>query len=654
MDEENEWKKIFCSQCGAKIKTVTTARYCSSCGKEITTASSPVSLSNLASTPTAPAPRVRSFSEFKKAKGTQWKTLVTKKKSDKDADGKDVQINIGLIEWSDMAMKLKVKRGKKMMLAVSNTAPYFEIKEKALAKWSAFHSDVFEDTEEYILLLSNFEKAQFLPGAKAEFFTLKRYKEELGRDYNKITLFLCKQRDHNEYLHIESDSGDELSDPAPKMQKFENYFHQDDQQQEVFASISSNFGQPLNPINISDYGDMWLNNAAGSSAAISSTAAINDVATEDQGTQDMIAGVNIKNSTNIIAPKATNTLEEVIKGFENEVKSNSGHFFLVIRRSSPLSRVLSMWKREAAKVSPAKLLRVKFLGENGIDTGALSKEFLATTISQIGSKMFPNGAPIDSMSNVANGLFQACGEIVAVSLAQGGPAPVFLDENAYALMLSEGIADAGIDKFLSEFDNRMFSTIRENVEQHEDLIIDHGYTGIIEDKKKDEIIATKVSVINRRSLYLKEFSRGLSLFGIYDALRDHPDLLKKLFVLQRDADKVDSMYLASVLSPVFSSQDPDKLHKEEIVLDNLQDCIFNFEDNLVSGYSEPLAYKDEDPHAQTESEEKFHNAKLTPAGVLGWLTGQQHKPLNGESLQITVRFDHDCMERNPQHRVVSQ
>eukprot|EP00794_Sanderia_malayensis_P016405 gene16405-18042_t len=567
MDKENEWKKIFCTQCGAKIKTVTTARYCSSCGKEITTASSPVSLSNLASTPTAPAPRVRSFSELKKAKGTQWKTLLTKKKSDKDADGKDVQINIGLIEWSDMAMKLKVKRGEKMMLAVSNTAPYFEIKKKALAKWSAFHSDVFEDTEEYILLLSNFEKAQFLPGAKAEFFTLKRYKEELGRDYNKITLFLCKQRDHNEYLHIESDSGDELSDPAPKKQKFENYFHQDDQQQEVFASILSNFGQPINPINISDYGDMWLNNAARSSAAISSTAAINYVATEGQGTEDMIAGVNIQNSTNIIVPKATNTLEEVIKGFENEVKSNSGHFFLVIRRSSPLSRVLSMWKREAAK---------------------------------------------------------ACGEIVAVLLAQGGPAPVFLDENAYALMLSEGIADAGIDKFLSEFDNRMFSTIRENVEQHGDLIIDHGYTGIIEDKKQDEIIAT---------------------------IKDHPDLLKKLFVLQRDADKVDSMYLASVLSPVFSSQDPAKLHKEEIVLDNLQDCIFNFEDNLVSGYSEPLAYKDEDPDAQTESEEKFHNAKLTPAGVLGWLTGQQQKPLNGESLQITVRFDHDCMERNPQHRV---
>lgn len=403
--------------------------------------------------------------------------------------------------------------------------------------------------------------------------------------------------------------------------------------------------QPINPIDITDYEDMWLNNIASTSTTA------NGIATADQGIHDMNAGVNIENS--VTPPEANETLQELIKGFESKVMINSGHFFLVIRRSSPLSRVLSLWKREAAKVSPAKLLRAKFLGESGIDTGALAKELLTATIPQIGSNMFPNGVPIDSMLNVANGFFQTCGEMVAVSLAQGGPAPVFLSENAYALMLSGDITEAGIDDFLTEFDKRMLSSVEENVKQHEDLILDHGYTGVIEDKKKDEIIATvKVSVINRRSLYLKEFCRGLSLFGIYDAVQNHPKLLKELFVLQGGDGQVDAMYLASVLTPVFSSQDSEKVHKEEIILDHLQDCILNFEDNPISGYSEALAYKDED-HSTTlgEEEETFHNAKVTPAGILGWLTGQQHKPLNGESLHVTVRFDHDCMERNPQHRI---
>ena len=528
------------------------------------------------------------------------------------------------------------------MLTVSNTAPYYIIKEKAIAKWGAFHSDVFESSEQYILLLSNCDEAQFVPGGKAEFFSLKRYKEELGRDYNKITLFLCKKKDHDESLHIENGSGDDSPmEPAPKKTKFEDYFQQYDQQQEVLASIPHDFAQPINPFDMVDHEDIWLNNIASTSTAM------NDVDTAVQ------RGPNVKIDDGRTALVPTETPQELIKGFESKVILDSGHFFSVIRRNCPLSRVLSMWKREAAKVSPTKLLRVKFLGESGIDTGALANEFLTAAIPKMGSSMFPNGLPIDSMLNVANGSFKICGEIVAVSLAQGGPAPVFLTDNTYALMLSRDDVEARIDKFLTEFDLKMLSSMEENITQYEELILDNGYTGVVEDAKKDEIIATvKVSVINRRSLYLKEFCRGLSLFGIYDAMRNHPDLFKKLFVLPNGDDHIDAMYLASVLTPIFSSQDSEKVRKEEIILDNLQDCILNFEDNPISGYSEALAYKDEDHSATSdEGEEEFHNAKLTPAGVLGWLTGQQHKPLNGETLHVTVRFDHDCMERNPQHKV---
>ena len=46
-----------------------------------------------------------------------------------------------------------------------------------------------------MLLFEDGKEALFLPGSKKQFFTLKQYKEELGRDYNKITLYLCTKTD---------------------------------------------------------------------------------------------------------------------------------------------------------------------------------------------------------------------------------------------------------------------------------------------------------------------------------------------------------------------------------------------------------------------------------------------------------------------------
>ena len=58
------------------------------------------------------------------------------------------------------------------------------------------------------------------------------------------------------------------------------------------------------------------------------------------------------------------------------------------------------------------------------------------TIPEIGRKFFPSGSPVDSTSNIGNGILVACGEIVATSLSQGGPAPKFLDESVYMLMVN--------------------------------------------------------------------------------------------------------------------------------------------------------------------------------------------------------------------------
>ena len=50
-----------------------------------------------------------------------------------------------------------------------------------------------------------------------------------------------------------------------------------------------------------------------------------------------------------------------------------------------------LWQRGRKKKPVEYKLSIKYLGEEGTDTGALSREFLANVISDIAKIVFPNG-----------------------------------------------------------------------------------------------------------------------------------------------------------------------------------------------------------------------------------------------------------------------
>lgn len=163
----------------------------------------------------------------------------------------------------------------------------------------------------------------------------------------------------------------------------------------------------------------------------------------------------------------------------------SSHLFIVIRRGAPLDRTLSIWSREVKKYTgnTKKIVRVHFSGEQGIDFGAMAKEFFTITLPNIGSVIFPNGQPVDSTFHVHNGNFKACGELVAASIAQGGPAPCFLEESVYGLMADPNVPLQQLDteKHLTTSDRELLNAIKDDIMAHTDTIIEHGYTGTIDD-----------------------------------------------------------------------------------------------------------------------------------------------------------------------------
>ena len=260
--------------------------------------------------------------------------------------------------------------------------------------------------------MENFQEAQFLPGGNAEFFSLKRYKEELGKDYNKITLYLCKRSDFNESMGCDDSdgSGELCAAPFSKRQKIDDYTQErmqqdNDLQRELELPLTSPFAPTI-------YDTTWID-------SIPTQLAPSVSATCDSG-QSNESGP----STSAKSKEESVDLESLVKSFEAKVTKGTAQFFIVVRRNATLSRAISLWQRESAKVSPENILRVKFLRENGIDTGALAKEFLTAIIFQMEKTVFPLGVPIDSMLNVANGFLKTCGEIAAVSISQGGPPPL--------------------------------------------------------------------------------------------------------------------------------------------------------------------------------------------------------------------------------------
>ena len=97
-----------------------------------------------------------------------------------------------------------------------------------------------------------------------------------------------------------------------------------------------------------------------------------------------------------ITDSTLDTDKNCIHELSKRVETTS-QFFIVTRKGSTLSRCLNLWQRESKRTKADKtLLRVHFTGEDGRDSGAMAKDFLAKLITQMAKLIFSAGSPVDS------------------------------------------------------------------------------------------------------------------------------------------------------------------------------------------------------------------------------------------------------------------
>lgn len=249
-------------------------------------------------------------------------------------------------------------------------------------------------------------------------------------------------------------------------------------------------------------------------------------------------------------------------------------------------------------------------------------------------------------SDLDNGLFRTAGEIFAVSLAQGGPAPCFLKEWCYFYLTS---GEIDVHRFCKDdVDDMEYSLLISKVEEATDLselmdeIISCGYTGACDTDHKDAIIrAIVLHATFRVAPMLGELRKGLKLYGLLDILKEHPNLCKSLFVPGEDCT-VDADYVLSHVAPEMSVRGTSRATIETKIINYFQDFLQEMECGDVDGTEDT---------AEVETEPSY----LTVPRVMQWITGQGHKPLllsEQNEFHNVLKFDHECEERMPQHTML--
>ena len=195
--------------------------------------------------------QVKSFEEYKKDKGAQWKSRVSKSNSTVKKKEDDVVINISLMEYSDKEQVLKPKRGKKLPLRVLPSVDYVTLLQQAKEKWRNFNSNIYDEYQVYHLLYEDGSHAIWVPGTdRKEKFTLKRYKEEIGKDYKRITMFICTDREFKlaEEISDEESCGGESPGKPKKYRKFDIHpgfdHYSDDSELMAFSMPSTSTPAP--------------------------------------------------------------------------------------------------------------------------------------------------------------------------------------------------------------------------------------------------------------------------------------------------------------------------------------------------------------------------------------------------------------------------
>lgn len=191
---------MFCANCGAVLKHC--SKFCHVCGQKV---ENDVVSGNETDKGGTKCLSFKSYAAKKsEERSTHFRSSGSKKKGQKRKEEDPFAlINVGVMRFISPDVTIPI-RGKTLPLKVKKDSSYSEVFADALVKREA-HDKAFDPKTSWKLVYPDGQLALTLPGQPEDEFTLRKYKEDLGKPYNRITLYLCPE----EPQQLDSETEDE-------------------------------------------------------------------------------------------------------------------------------------------------------------------------------------------------------------------------------------------------------------------------------------------------------------------------------------------------------------------------------------------------------------------------------------------------------------
>eukprot|EP00794_Sanderia_malayensis_P013170 gene13169-14520_t len=631
---------MFCSRCGQESRVGD--NFCSKCGHNILQSGK--------------AKQTLTFNDFKiqKEQDRSSRFEPNKRKFMANADTKQkkkkdqqVTINIGVMKLSD-DRNLRRCRGKTLPIQVSVTAEKEQILELGLKKHSNHDKTIIAELK-HVLLFPDGKLVDKVPGTNSE-FVLNKYRNELGKNYNRLCLFIATEADFtiSEAPRFEDFLDEEPLQENNQLNAFVDY---DDDADLLIPSLLPSLQSCSYPG--TSAGDLAICETSHNTVCPTSFDPKNEKMVEcptcfkffpikdianhaDICCEDWIGDVQVEGSENTDPTASTDFNDDIEHGREEcELKSIMGRLLTSLpeKRVRLNIRRKYLWQdfkdiRSRGKIAPGDNIKIVFIGEPAIDDGGPKREFFADMMEIMKRKLFCNGKPVISTMAISNEEFIMAGQLMAMSIVQGGPAPSFMHMSLYHYMANLPLEiesnDENEPKY-TEIALKISDATNEEqlhniilTEEVLDILQDIGYTGIPsrETLKTAKNIVQSICIKSQLSAFLPQMLQlmeGLKCHGILSSLREFPTTWKPVFTECNNNVGLNGDEFLDEIVALFSSKQVEK-EKELYVYKLFCDFILTLD----------------------------NDGNLTTKDLVKWWTGSGTVPVLGFPKKFSVAFVHGC------------
>ncbi|XP_028314675.1 G2/M phase-specific E3 ubiquitin-protein ligase-like [Gouania willdenowi] len=536
---------MYCPFCGFSLQHETP--FCSSCGKNIKFL---LNVDQPGTSKESPGENaLASFLNFRSLKKKEWKLCYQKKKE--PLKDNPVKISVGLMRMKDG--RLKPVRGMVLPLIVrpgSNADQLLKAAEQKMKDLT--------DGGPYLLLYPDGTKISCIPGTETP-FSLKHYKEAVGKAYQRITLYICTTED---YSTNSQQSNSDSSDSEILLTDSE-----DD---------SGTSGVTVETTCYSKYTTLY--------API-----IVDNEKEDSDSD----ASSHETSLDAQMEQKQQSVAQIIQNLALQIDCHAVSRFNICR-SDIWDGAVRGFKRRT--FSEMKDILVKFSDdagrfEAGIDTGGPKKEFLSLLMNTLHHRPIFDG-PAKSRYLVYNSTamredeYSLAGKMIAVSIVHGGPGPNFLSKDLVSHISGKPSFNSSVDDITDE---EIWTALQEiqnaaSLETLQDLIVKNrsmlqtaGCFKHVKSVKEKTLIVKEYLrwyILDRNHSAIQRFKDGLASLQFLTALQQHPAILSP--VLCHSDWKLSATEIEDLFRPELSPNGSNKRIQENKIIsfwrDYLLDC----------------------------------------------------------------------------------